>query len=293
MDRLTQAAMHRNGGEESPDGRDEQSRRRMDDSPARTGRHPEMHPQLAHAIETSVVPQLVREHRQAPVPAQRRIGTADVTAFTEISLHGDVGKAAAFVEALRQGGVTLEAVYLELLEPAARRLGVLWEADLCDFTEVTVGLGRMQQVLRDVSDDFRNETECVANGKRLLLVPAPGEQHSFGLFIVADFFARAGWDVWGGPGSPDGDVFTLVREEWFDVVGLSVGCDTRLEVLAADIGAMRAESRNQAIGIMVGGPLFVAHPECVARVGADAMAANGLEAPGAALALLARLAVQN
>jgi methanogenic corrinoid protein MtbC1 len=147
--------------------------------------------------------------------------------------------------------------------------------------------------LRDVSADFRNESECVPNGRRLLLVPAPGEQHTFGLFIVSDFFARAGWDVWGGPGSPDGDVFSLVRHEWFDVVGLSVGCATRLDVLAADIRTVRATSRNPAVGIMVGGPLFIADPTCVERVGADAMAESARHAPDAALALLARISTNN
>lgn len=293
MARLPQSALHRGGGDESPERRDEQSQRNRDHGSSRTDGCGELHPQLARAIQIDVVPQMLREHRQTVAPSFRRIGVADVNAFAQITLTGDLAKAGDFVEALRLESVTLEAVYLELLEPAARRLGVLWEADQCDFTEVTMGLGRMQQVLRDLSDEFRNEAECVANGKRLLLIPAPGGQHTLGLFIVADFFARAGWDVWGGAVSPHRDICALVREEWFDVVGLSVGCATQMEVLAAAISAMRAASRNPLVGIMVGGPMFTANPACVAQVGADAMAANGLQAPDAAMALVLRRSVQN
>ncbi len=299
MERLPQSALQHGASEEGSDGREDHAHY----VPLRRSRHEgavergtEVHPELARAIEHEVLPQLVREHCGNVAMARlsiRNVGAADVKAFTEIALNGDAGRAKAMVEMLRNEGVTLESIYLDLLEPGARRLGTLWEADLCDFTEVTVALGRMQQVLRDVSSDFRSEGECVPCGRRLLLVPAPGEQHTFGLFIVSDFFARAGWDVWGGPGSPDGDVFSLVRHEWFDVVGLSVGCATRLDILAADIRTIRATSRNPAVGIMVGGPLFIADPTCVERVGADAMAVSARHAPDAAMSLLARLSTNN
>jgi methanogenic corrinoid protein MtbC1 len=292
MERLPQSALQRGTSEDASDAREDHRhyapvRRSRLESVMERGA--EEHPELVRAIEQDVLPQLLREHCGNGVtgrPAIRAVSGADVQAFTEIALNGDAGRAKALVETLRNEGVALESIYLDLLEPGARRLGTLWEADLCDFTEVTVALGRMQQVLRDVSPDFRNEGECVPNGRRLLLVPAPGEQHTFGLFIISDFFARAGWDAWGGPGSPDGDVFNLVRQEWFDIVGFSVGCTTRLDVL-------RATSRNPAVGIMVGGPLFVADPTCVERVGADAMAASAKHAPDAALALLAQLSRQN
>jgi methanogenic corrinoid protein MtbC1 len=299
MERLPQSALQRGASEDGSDAREDHGhfapvRRSRLESVMERGS--EEHPELVRAIEQDVLPQLVREHCGHGVtgrPSIRAVGGADVQLFTEIALNGDVGRAKALVETLRSEGVALESIYLDLLEPGARRLGTLWEADLCDFTEVTVALGRMQQVLRDVSADFRGEGECVPNGRRLLLVPAPGEQHTFGLFIVSDFFARAGWDVWGGPGSPDGDVFQLVRQEWFDIVGFSAGCTTRLDVLAADIGKVRATSRNPALGIMVGGPLFIADPKCVERVGADAMAQSARHAPDAALALLTRLSTTN
>jgi methanogenic corrinoid protein MtbC1 len=299
MERSPQSALHRGAVEDGSDTRDDRALyvpvRRLR-TEAAVERGAEVHPELARAIKEDVLPQLVREHRAlagAGRPSIRTVGSGDVEAFTEIALNGDVNKAMALVETLRNEGVALESIYLDLFEPGARRLGTLWEADLCDFTEVTMGLGRMQQVLRGVSSDFRDEGECATTGRRILLVPAPGEQHTFGLFIVSDFFARAGWDVWGGPGSPDGDVFNLVRHEWFDVVGMSVGCTTRLEVLAADIRKVRATSRNAAVGIMVGGPLFIADPSCVERVGADAMAVDARHAPAAALALVARLSTQN
>ena len=81
-----------------------------------------------------------------------------------------------------------------------------------------------------------------------------------------------------------------MRSEWFAVVGLSVAARRALDALAASIRALRRASRNRAIGVLVGGPLFVAHPELVARVGADATAVDGGQAPLQAQNLLALLA---
>ena len=247
---------------------------------------------LARVVEDSIVPALVRGQRTAPEPApgRTRPSAVDVSEFARISLSGPVGALRTYVEDLRDRGVSLESLYLDLLAPAARRLGDMWLSDLCDFADVTVGVGRLQQVLRDLSPEFRAELECKPNGRRLLLVPVSDEQHTFGLFIVTDFFARAGWDVWGGQVAPGAETLRLVRTEWFDVVGLSVGCGARLEGLAADICAIRGASRNAAIKVMVGGPTFTEHPEYALLVGADGKAADGRSAVRDAEMLVARIA---
>jgi methanogenic corrinoid protein MtbC1 len=222
--------------------------------------------------------------------AESVLDAATVEEFVELILDHDAVMAVAYFEALRARGVSIEAIYLQLLTPAARRLGELWCEDLCDFTKVTLALGRLQQLLRELSPDFRCETESRQHGRRALLMPAPGEQHTFGLFMVAEFFRQAGWDVWSGlPGAGD-DVISLVRAEWFDIVGLSVGSESRVDGLAATIRTMRRGSRNRAIGVMVGGPLFVENPELAAVVGADATALDGRQAAQQAASIVSLLA---
>jgi methanogenic corrinoid protein MtbC1 len=69
-----------------------------------------------------------------------------------------------------------------------------------------------------------------------------------------------------------------VRRNWFDVVGFSIGSERFLPDLAKIIRRVRRASRNRCIGVMVGGPLFHDRPEMVARVGADASAADASSA---------------
>jgi hypothetical protein len=63
------------------------------------------------------------------------------------------------------------------------------------------------------------------------------------------------------------------------VVGFSLGAEGQLQALADTIAAVRHAACNQALAILVGGPLFGLHPEFVGRVGADGMTIDGREAP--------------
>lgn len=96
--------------------------------------------------------------------------------------------------------------------------------------------------------------------------------------MVAEFFRRAGWDVWDLHPSSPGDLLGIVRKQWFSVVGISLSCGSRLEEVTPLIAAVRETSRNKAVSVMVGGQTFIGHPERVAAVGADATASDGRRA---------------
>jgi methanogenic corrinoid protein MtbC1 len=179
---------------------------------------------------------------------------------------------------MRARGSSIEVLLLHLLAPTARLLGDLWKEDLCSFGEVTVGLSRLQQLLRELSSPFENEIEHVDHGRRAMLAAAPGEQHTFGITVVEEFLRRGGWDVWSEPSPARGELVGVVRGQWFDVVGLSLSSDILFDDLGSTIDTLRRASLNRAVRVMVGGRLFIDHPELVLRVGADATAVDGRDA---------------
>lgn len=158
---------------------------------------------LAKAVEYEIIPRLMLAHRvqreglALPLSEGEHVAREDVIPFAELVLHGDDAALRGFVAALRDRGVPIESVFLDLLAPVARYLGELWERDLCSFTEVTVGLGRLQQLLRENSAAFAqfDRQGVRVDARRVLLIPCPGEQHTFGLSLVGEFFHRAGWEV--------------------------------------------------------------------------------------------------
>ncbi|WP_420346307.1 cobalamin B12-binding domain-containing protein [Pelagibius sp.] len=236
---------------------------------------------LVRTIEGEIIPRLVLAHKVTPPDHQGgqehrgKPSPDDVTELTSLVLKSDFPVAMAYVTLLHERGVALESIFLDLLAPTAKNLGELWKQDLCTFSDVTIALGRLQQILRDLSFSTQGETIPWEQGRRALIAPAPGEQHNFGALMVAEFLRRGGWDVAVEPATDKRHVASMVRDEWFAILGLSLSCDEGLEALAAEIDEVRRVSRNDKLSVIVGGRVFVEHPKCVSQVGADAMAIDG------------------
>ncbi len=248
---------------------------------------------LTQTIEQEIVPRLVLARSAAPAhPVQPPPGTVPVAPeeigeLARLAIAHDPAAAVAFIAAVLARGTTLETVYLDLLAPAARRLGDMWNEDLCDFTQVTMGVWCLHQLLRETGNNVPDPLLRRENDRRILLVPVPGEQHTFGLAMVATMFRRSGWTVWSEPLASSNDLVGIVRNEWFSVVGFSLSSPSRLEALATNIRRVRRASRNPAVGILVGGQVFLERPELVVMVGADATAVDARQATLQAESLVA------
>ncbi len=253
---------------------------------------------LAKTIEGEVIPRLLLAHLAGLAPAPKAAPTEqltpdDVQEFGGLILGVDHTRAYAFVDMKRAEGQTLESVILDLLAPTASYLGELWKADRCSFTEVTVGLSRLRQMLRDLSPEFEDEEPGWRHGRRALLLAAPGEQHTFGLFVVEAFFRREGWDVSGGQIDTHDEIAHLLDKQWFAIAGFSLSSERFLDRLAALIRVVRRNSCNRDIGVLVGGPLFIEQPHLAELVGADAFAPDGRAAALLARTLLTRKAARS
>lgn len=249
---------------------------------------------LARALESEVIPRLVLARQSSGQPAYRLAETArptpdDIEALSRHVLQGDLASAMTQVAALRARDMPLEHIYLEVLAPVARHLGDMWDADRCDFTAVTVGLCCLQQLVLENSHAFGPRPGRRNSERRILLAPVPGEQHSFGLLMVGEFFRRQGWDVCSATGAAAREIVATTRKQWFSMVGFTMASDDRLEAMAALIRDIRRASRNPSIGVLVGGQAFAERPELTALVGADATATDGQQAVLKAETLLALL----
>ena len=218
--------------------------------------------------------------------ADVRVTDDERARFLDIVLGADETAPTRFVDALRDGGVEISTVYLELLGPTAVSLGDMWVEDTCDFFDVTVAVGRLQRVVRELGQAFVATSPGTAPAGRVLLSCLPGDQHTLGMYMVAEFLLRDGWGVRVGTPVTADELAAVLRDEWFDVVGFSAACDVRLLALRHEVAAVRRHSRNPDVRVLVGGRVFVEHPELAARVGADAFATSAEDAPDRARALL-------
>ncbi len=239
---------------------------------------------LVRTVEAEIVPRLLLSRRSVPpepIPGNaEEVDAGDAAELARLLLVYDVEVPFAYVEAIRYRGVSVQHIYLHLLAPAARRLGLLWDRDECDFMQVTLGLGRLHQLLQRLSflTPGAVDTDAGGQGRRALLATAPGERHAFGILVVTQFFRQNGWEVWNEFPETSQDLISCVRQHSFAVVGLSVATMASVNALGKTIRQLRRASVNPSVCIMVGGPLLLEHPELVARLGADATAADAREA---------------
>ena len=249
---------------------------------------------LKRVIETEIIPRLVLAQRVLNNPAYEPMSDhaasptqEDVNAFAALARLGNANNALTFVEAFCTRGLPLPQVYLGLLAPTARLLGACWDDDICDFTEVTIGLRCLHAVCHALEPRFAPLFPDGRSGRRILLASAPGEHHGLGLTMVEQFFRRAGWEAWIDGGADSEALLALVAEKHFGLVGFSIGGETHIQTLTKLIRDIRRASRNPNLGILVGGPLLLQEPHLVKRLGADATARDAEEAVLQAEALLA------
>ncbi len=238
---------------------------------------------LMATIEGDVVPRLVNAHRRMDNSEAVRDFHAPAMPeatdrLVEFVVHERHVEALAWIEGMIDTGTTIEAVYLGMLGPAARRLGEMWEADTVDFTQVTIALWRLQEIMYGLHAAFLDDAIPAVQVRRILLAPSPGSRHTFGMLMVAEFFRRAGWAVWGDPSAGEREVIRAARDNWFDVIGISIGVEEHLPLVTGTVRALRKASRNTDVILMLGGPVIVKHPEYVGVVGADTMAVDAANA---------------
>lgn len=241
---------------------------------------------LARVVSKDIIPRLLKLHADVvpdapPVASLIEVlapSSADITGLADIVLGSDLEAAAAYVTVLRDRGLPMETLFVELLEPTARHLGEMWDQDACDFIDVTLGVARLQKLLAIFNDTHAVPT--LDRRRHVLMAMTPGNQHSFGVAMVERFLLAAGWQVQTELSGTSDEIAAVARDDWFAVAGLTIGSERQIDSLKATIVQLRKQSRNPAIGIMVGGPVFTADPALAHEVGADATAPN---APAAVL----------
>ena len=253
---------------------------------------------LARFVSDEIVPRLVRLHTDVLPGAPRveeviealRPNSTEIDALAHIVLGDDLEAAATYVTVMKERGLSMETLYVELLEPTARHLGEMWDRDECDFIDVTLGVGRLQKLLAIFNETYA--LPQLGNRRVFLMATAPGNQHSFGASMIEKLLSAAGWEVEVEYSGDAKQLIEAVSSTWFAVVGLTAGSDEQLSALKTAIAQVRQNSKNPLVGVLVGGPMFSLNPELAIDVGADATAPN---APTAVLAAqkLFDLAVQS
>jgi hypothetical protein len=216
----------------------------------------------------------------APAPANHAANDVviddalDIIAALTAAVMSTVANAAPrLVEMLRARGLSAETLCVNVFELVARRLGDLFRDDACQDADVTLGMYRLQALVRQLSTSFSVDTNMLTRSYSVLVAPQPGESHMLRAAIDSEFFNRQHWHVVCDFPSTNRELNRLLCDHWFDVLDLSLSSavtqEHRLFEMASTIASARQASSNPALVVMVGGRVFAEHPEYRTLVGAD------------------------
>lgn len=219
-----------------------------------------------------------------PIGADALDGLAR-TYFLE-AMEGKSDQAITLVKRIFTQGLGLQTIYDDIIGPAQREIGRLWElnrittADEHRCTAITQ-LAVAQLYPRIVS--LRKQRR---NGRALVAASVGGDLHELGLRMVCDQFGAAGWmTTYLGASVPTPGIVSMVSEMRPDLLLLSVSMGMHLRSARDILRAVRANPDTRDLPVLVGGRAFAADPSILSRLEATAYAQD----PRSAIDLAGRI----
>lgn len=164
----------------------------------------------------------------------------------------------------------LADVYVPAL---ARKMGDMWCADTMGFAEVTIGVARLQSMLRDLGPEWRADRQGGAGAPLILLVTLRDAQHTLGAIILAGQLRRAGFSVRLALDATMGQLSDLADRLKFDAVFISASQSESLEKLRRMVDFLRKVSPDIP-PVAVGGGVVDVNDDVARVVGADIATSN-------------------
>ena len=255
---------------------------------------------LNKTIESEIIPRLLMGHKieaaNQEIDGQAndiKVKQAEIVDFCQKLLDGPIEECFTFIDTMQRSGHSLVSLYIDLIPASTRRLQQLWENDENSFTEVTMALGRAQNLIHQLSPIFISQGNFTEFQGNALLINAPGSQHTLGILILGEFFKLNGWNTTVEIDISSAELKKRLDLQAFDLLAISISCEDQWDTMETLLNEVKKVSKNKGILTMVGGPLFDYKPALVNACSADACSLTAEDAIKKVGEILARRASLN
>ena len=187
------------------------------------------------------------------------------------------GKKDAFADLLRElkrARVSAAALADIYIPEAARRMGDAWQDDQMSWLDVSIGVGRMQSLLREIGTAWAaDQAGDTGHGTVLLIVPER-EQHTLGPMVAMGQLRRFGVSVCLRIAPSSNELRSLMASRQFDGVLISIATKDKLDTVTKTVQFIKT-SATKPMPIVVGGAVTTKVEDLAACTGAD-LASNDI-----------------
>lgn len=192
-----------------------------------------------------------------------------------ISMHSDL--AYQHVIDLIDKGMSIQEIYLNVLQPTLYKVGELWHQRVISVAKEHYITAAIQHIIGKLySMVFTNKER---SQKTITAVCAGEEMHEIGMRMVADFFELSGWDsIFLGSHIPTDVIINHLIENPTRLLAISATTSSHLIEVRDLIEAIKSNPQITPIKIMVGGHVFNETPNLWKSLGADGHAFDAEQA---------------
>lgn len=202
--------------------------------------------------------------------------TALAHEYQQMLLAGRRDSATRLVTQALDDGLSVRELYLDVFQATQHHIGDLWQSNTISVATEHYCTAATQLIMASIFPRIMGDGSA---GKTVVGCCVNSELHEMGIRMVCDFFEMENWTTqFLGSGMPDPDVVEFLDRHKSHLLCISCTTSYNTRRVKTLIEAIRSEFGNSCPPIMVGGRPFTMAPDLVDAVGADAWAANAVEA---------------
>ena len=184
------------------------------------------------------------------------------------SLSGTRSAFAEFLAELKRARISLPALADVYVPLAAQRMGDAWLDDELSWLDVTIGVGRLQSLLREIGSVWvADQAGDTGHGTVLLIVPER-EQHTLGPMVTTGQMRRYGVSVCLRIAPGPNELRSLMAARHFDGVLISMATRKKIEPVAKTVKFLKSVM-TQPTPIIVSGAVMSKVEDLASCTGAD------------------------
>lgn len=191
-----------------------------------------------------------------------------VVGLIKASQSGTKEAFAELLNEMRKARVSVAALADIYIPLAARRMGEAWHEDEMSWLEVSIGVGRLQSLLREIGTAWAADQAGDAGHGTILMIIPDREQHTLGPMVAMAQMRRYGVSVCLRIAPSLEELRGLVSARAFDGVMISVATIDKLESVRKTVKYIRTLS-TKPIPIIVGGAVMFKIEDAASCTGAD------------------------
>ncbi len=213
---------------------------------------------------SQVVSLLVDRSAKSVIEPREQLIAGLVTA----SLSGTKAAFSGLLTEIRRARISRAALSDVYIPIAARRMGQAWLDDELSWVEVTIGVGRMQSLLREIGAAWvADQAGDTGHGTVMFIVP-DREQHTLGPMVAIGQLRRFGVSVCLRIAPSFGELRDLMAARQFDGIMISVATKEKLESVSRTVQFLKTIN-GSSTPIVVGGAVMSKVEDPASCTGAD------------------------